>query len=84
MLSDIGNKSSVSFFIITKVAKEEYRGSCCSRQNYYMTCKNQHRSTTVLEEIELDHHWHIARLAWLIQGYLFLVKNEPGPTLKIQ
>ena len=44
MLSDIVNKSSVSFFI-TKVAKEEFRGSCCSRQNHYMTCKK--RSTTV-------------------------------------
>ena len=54
MLLDIINKSSVSFFIITKVAKEEFRGCCCSRQNHYMTFKNKHRSTTVLEEIFLD------------------------------
>ena len=27
---------------------------------------------------------HIARLAWLIQEYLLLVKKESGPTLKIQ
>ena len=40
-----------------------------------MTCKNKHRSTTVLEEILLDLHHHIARLAWLIQEYLFLVKK---------
>ena len=44
MLSDTVNESSVSFFvIITKVAKEEFRGSCCSRENHYMTCKDQHR-----------------------------------------
>ena len=36
---------------------------------------NKHRSTTVLEEILLDPHHHIARLAWLIQEYLFLVKK---------
>ena len=40
-----------------------------------MACKNKHRSTTVLEEILLDLHHHIARLAWLIQEYLFLVKK---------
>ena len=40
-----------------------------------MTCKNKHRSTAVLEEILLDLHHHIARLAWLIQEYLFLVKK---------
>ena len=63
MLSDIVNKSSVSFFI-TKVAKEEFRGSCCSRQSHYMTCKN--RSTTVHEQLLLDLRHDIARLAWLI------------------
>ena len=40
-----------------------------------MTCKGKHRSTTVLEEISLDLHHDIARLAWLIQEYLFLVKT---------
>ena len=66
----------ISKFIITnKVAKEEFRGSCCSRQNHYMTCKNKHRSTTLLEEILLDLHYHIAKLAWLIQEYLLLVKK---------
>ena len=40
-----------------------------------MTCKNKHRSTTILEEILLDLYHHIVRLAWLIQEYLFLVKK---------
>ena len=44
-----------------------------------MTCNNKHRSSTVLGKILLDLHHHIARLAWLIQEYLFLVKNESGP-----
>ena len=35
MLSDTVNQSSVSF-IITKVVKEEFRGSCCSRQSHYI------------------------------------------------
>ena len=34
-------------------SKEEFRGSCCSRI-IYMTWKNKHRSTTVLEKILLD------------------------------
>ena len=48
---------------------------------------NKHRSTTVLEEIILDLHHHIARLAWLIQEYLFLGPGTgptSGPILKIQ
>ena len=69
---------------MTKATKEEFRGRCCSRQNHYMTCKNKHRSSTVLEEILLDFHNHIARLAWLMQEYVFLVKNESRPTMKIQ
>ena len=40
-----------------------------------MTCKNKHRSTTVLEEILPDLHDHIAKLAWLIQECIFLVKK---------
>ena len=40
-----------------------------------MACKNKRRSTTVLEEILLDLHPLIARLSWLIQEYLFLVKK---------
>ena len=35
ILSDTANQSSVSF-IITKVVKEEFRGSCRSRQNHYI------------------------------------------------
>ena len=35
ILSDTVNQSSVSF-IITKVVKEEFRGSCCSRQSHYI------------------------------------------------
>ena len=40
-----------------------------------MTRKNKHRSTTVLEEILVDLHHHIARLTWLIQEYLYLIKK---------
>ena len=41
-----------------------------------MTCKNMHRSTTVLKEILLDLHNHIARLTWLIQeSNLIFSKN---------
>ena len=40
-----------------------------------MAWNSKHRPTTVLEEILLDLHHHIARLAWLIQEYLFLVKK---------
>ena len=72
-VTDIVNKSSVSFFYYCYISKEKFRSS--SRQNHYMKCKNNHRSTTVLEEILLDLHHHIARLAWLIQEYLFLVKK---------
>ena len=73
-VTDIVNKSSVyKFFYYYKSSKEKIRSSCCSRQNHYMTCKNKHISTTVLEEILLDLH-HLARLAWLIQEYLILVK----------
>ena len=49
-----------------------------------MTWKNKHRSTTAFEEISLDLRHHVARLAWLIQKYLFLVKKQSGPTLKTQ
>ena len=38
-----------------------------------MTYKNKHRSSTVLEEILLDLHHHLVRLAWLTKEYLFLV-----------
>ena len=37
--------------------------------------QKKHRSTTVLEEILLEVHHHPARLAWLIQEYLFSVKK---------
>ena len=40
-----------------------------------MAYKNKHRSTTVLEKNLLDFHHHIARLAWLIQVYVFLAKG---------
>ena len=36
MLSEIVKKSSVTFFMITKVAKEEFRGRCCSRHSHYI------------------------------------------------
>ena len=34
ILSDTVNQSSASF-IITKVVKQEFRESCCSKQNHY-------------------------------------------------
>ena len=61
-VSDIVNKSSVSFFYYYSSSKKEFRGICCSRQNHYMTCKNKHRLVTVLEEISLDLHCHIASM----------------------
>ena len=67
------HKSSVSFLLLKY--KEKIRSSC-SRQNHYMTCKNKHTSNTALAEILLDLHHRIARLAWLIQGHLFLVKKN--------
>ena len=36
-----------------------------------MTCKNKHRSTTVLEEISIHLDYHVARLTWLSQEHLF-------------
>ena len=83
---DIGNKSSASFLIITKAAKKNLGVVVVqNRVITYMTCNfavvdlclflNKHRSTTALEEILLDPQHHIARLAWLIQEYLFLVKK---------
>ena len=70
-ITDIVNKSSGTFFIII-TTEEEFRGSSCSRM-IYMTCKNKHRSINyaLLEEILLELHHHIARLAWLIREYLF-------------
>ena len=41
-------------------------------------------STIALEEISLDLHHHVARLAWLIQEYIFLGKKQSGPPLKTQ
>ena len=37
--------------------------------------QKKHRSTTVLEEILLDLHQHLARSVWLIQEYLFSIKK---------
>ena len=37
--------------------------------------QKKHRSATVLEEILLELHHHLARLAWLIREYLFSVKK---------
>ena len=75
-VTGIVNKSSVSFFvIITTVAKKNSMVVVVQDRIIYMTCKNKHRSTTGLEEILLNLHYHIARLAWLIQEYLFLVKK---------
>ena len=44
--------------------------------------QKKHRSTTVLEEISRDLHYHIPRLAWLIRECLVLVKKKSGLTLK--
>ena len=73
-VTDIVNKSSESFFYCQSSTKE-FRGNFCLKQNYYMTCKNKHKWTTALENILLDCQHHIARLAWLIQEYPFLVKK---------
>ena len=70
----MGNKSSVSFFIINKVAKKNSGVVVVQdRQYHYMTCNlavvdlrlflNKHRSTKVLEETLLELYHHIARLA---------------------
>ena len=48
-----------------------------------MACKYKHRSTAVFEEILFNRHHHIARLAWLIQKYIFLVKQQSGPTTNL-
>ena len=58
-VTDIENKSSVSFFSLLLNYTEKFR-SCRSRQNHYITCKNKHRSTKMLEEILLDLNHHIA------------------------
>ena len=68
---------------MNNLKKKKIRGSCCSRQNHYMTCRNKHRSTPVLEKILLELNHHIAK-AWLIHEYLFLVEKYSGQTLKTQ
>ena len=45
--------------------------------------QKKHTSTTVHEEILLELHHHLARLASLIEEYLFSLKKLSGPTLKI-
>ena len=63
------------FFIITTVAKKNSGVFVFQDRIIYMTCKNKRRSTTIVEEILLDFHHHVATLAWLIQEYLFLVEK---------
>ena len=58
--------------------------SFSSRQESLHGMQKKHRSITILEEILLDLHHHLARLAWLIQEYPFSVKQSPEPLLKIQ
>ena len=56
-VTDIVNKSSVKGFFITEVAK---------KNSSYMTCKKStDQLCTVLEEILLDLHCHVAKLALL-------------------
>ena len=43
--------------------------------------QKKHRSTTVLEEILLELHYHLPRLAWQIQEHILLVRKESGLTL---
>ena len=45
--------------------------------------QKKHRSASVLDETLPDFHHHPARLAWLMQEYLFSVKKLSGLTLKI-
>ena len=61
-VTDIVNKSSVSFSVIIKVAKKN-PGVVVVQDRIIHDMQNKHRSTTVLEEISLVRHHHIARLA---------------------
>ena len=65
-VTDIVNKSSVSFFI-TKVAKKNsktWKDSCCSRQNHCMTCKKSTDQLQYFKKFYLTFiNHHLARLA---------------------
>ena len=74
--------SFISSFI-TKVAKKNSRLLLFKTESLDDMQKIA-QITTVLEEILLDLYHHLARVVWLIQEYLFSVKKESGPTLKIQ
>ena len=61
-VSDIINKSSVIFFYyIVRYNKEELKISCCSREESLHDMQKRQRSTTLLEEILLELHYHLAR-----------------------
>ena len=58
-VTDIFNKSGVSFFVvITTVAKKNSGVVVVQKSFIYVTCKNKHRLATVVEEILLDLHHH--------------------------
>ena len=71
MLSGINNKS-VSFFYQLK--KNSVVVAVPDRITTWHAKTSTYQPTTVLEDDLLDLHYHIARLAWLIQEYLFLAK----------
>ena len=66
----IVNKSSGSFFVIIT----ENSGVVVVQESFIHDMEKQAQiNYALLEEILLDLHYHIARLAWLIQEYLLLV-----------
>ena len=66
---------SISICYITMLSVLWNQVNVKDRVNKSSAIKNEHRSTTVFEEILLCFHHHIARLAWLITEHLFLVKK---------
>ena len=72
MLSGVNTKS-VSFFYQLK--KNSVVVVVPDRITTWHAKTSTYQPTTVLEDDDLLYlHYHIARLAWLIQEYLFLVK----------
>ena len=71
MLSGVNSKS-VSFFYQLK--KNSVVVVVPDRITTWHAKTSTYQPTTVLEDDLLYLHYHIARLAWLIQEYLFLVK----------
>ena len=70
------NKSAVNFFFLTtKVAKKNSEVVAVQDRIITWHTKNKHRSITVLEEISLDLHYHIGRLACLKPRVSIFIKK---------